>query len=383
MSDISSVLVVAGEASGDTLAARLLHEIRLLVPNLTAWGLGAARLREVGLEVLVDASTLNVSGFLEVVRHYPALRRTFDRILTRTKQSPPDVAILVDYPGFNLRLARALHKLGIPVVYYVAPQVWAWKEGRVTLLQRFVDDLIVAFPFEVEYFRRRGVKAHYFGNPHAEEHPDDAEPSQRVVTKPEGAQKPVIAYLPGSRPHEIDRHLPLMMRTAALLGSDYRHVVVRAATIDAALIDERIRGSGMEVATGARDTLRRAVAAVVKAGTSTLDSMLAGVPFVAVYATSTISYIISRLLIRVRFIAMPNILAGRSVVREYIQRRFQPDDVARHVREIIENPDVRRAIVDELASISQTLRGKNGVAKAAALIVEKYLAYPLPKGSSD
>ncbi len=364
----ADILVVAGEESGDRLGAELMSSIAGRATVQRVWGLGGHRLAATGADLLGDAARTNVSGFLEVARRYPYLRRTFEKVRARATLNRPDLAILVDYPGFNLPLARALHALHVPVVYYVAPQTWAWKEGRVATLRDAVDDLIVVFPFEVDYFSRRGINVQYFGNPHAE-----ASDIVRTSTVPGNKQGQLIAYLPGSRRSEVEHHLPLMVRIAQDIGPSYRHVIARASTIDPTSITRYTEGTPFQVVEDALSLLAEADVAVVKAGTSTLDAMLAGVPFVTVYRTSLVSYLIGRALIRVPYIAMPNLLAGRSVVNEYIQHAFVPNKVAQELRTLLTGSERRLTMIDEFARLRAALHGKGAVEGAGRFIAQKYL----------
>ncbi len=322
------------------------------------------------METIVDASRMNVSGFWEVLRRYRFLRGIFRSLLARARREPPLLAILVDYPGFNLRAARSLSRMNIPVVYYIAPQTWAWKENRVETLRRYVDELIVVFPFEVEYFERHGLRPHYFGNPMAAE--ILAEIDEVASTHGDHRQPPTIVYLPGSRRQEVERHAPLVREVVTRMGGGYRHVVARASTVSRTLLEESFAGCDIEISDDAAAALALADAALVKAGTSTLDAALAGVPFVAVYATSSLSYRVSRALIKVPFVAMTNILAGRGVVREFLQDEMTLGNVVEELERLLHDGPYRDSMLRAFTELRNSLEGRDAAKRTAEFIVERF-----------
>lgn len=362
-----SILVVAGEASGDMHAAELIAELKRRVAGLDVVGIGGERLAAEGLESIVDPSRMNVSGFLEVLGRYRFLRGAFARTVELARRLRPSLAILVDYPGFNLRLARELRALGIPVVYYIAPQVWAWKEGRVEQLRRYVDELVVAFPFEVEYFAQRGITARFFGHPLV----DIVGRAPR--REPEASLRRTITYLPGSRSHEVSRHMPLMTAVMRRLGAAYDHVVPLAPTIERRELEPFLAQATFQIDTDARAALARSDAALVKAGTSTVEAALAGVPFATYYRTSRISYEIARRFIKVPWIAMVNILAGREIVREFIQQGAEPEAMAGELRRIVEDEAYRARMLDDLSAVREVLGAPGAAARVAEFIAGRFL----------
>jgi lipid-A-disaccharide synthase len=371
-----SVLIIAGEASGDRHAARLVEEIRRLSDRVGFWGIGGDRLREQGVDTLYDAAEMNVIGFVEVVKRYRFFRSVFDTIVETARRRTPALAILVDYPGFNLRLARALHELGIPVVFYIAPQVWAWKERRVKQIRDYVDDLIVVFPFEVEYFRRHGIAARFFGHPLVEQtsRMRHAIGADAVADGERMRRMRTIAYLPGSRGEEIDRHMPVIADVIATMGNGYRHVIPLASTIARERL-ERYRGrADFEIADSAFVALAGAGAALVKSGTSTLDALLLDVPCAVFYKTSGASYRIAKRLIKVPFIAMINVLAGRRVVREFIQEEMNAPALVEELRRLLEDEGYRAGVMREMREVHEGLGDAGASERIAAFIVGNYLA---------
>jgi lipid-A-disaccharide synthase len=364
-----NILIVAGEASGDRHAARLVGAIRRERPDAEFWGIGGELLRGAGAETVVDAADMNVIGFVEVVKRYRFFRGIFDRIVQLARERRPSFAILVDYPGFNLRLAEALHAARIPVVFYIAPQVWAWKEGRVRKLRRFVDDLIVVFPFEVEYFRGHGIEPHFFGHPLV----DQIDERMRAESHQADTGRPSIAYLPGSRREEIERHMPVLCDVMADLGDGYDHLIPLATTIPRDLIESFSSRAPFRIVDASYDALRGARAALVKSGTSTIDATLLGVPFAVLYRTSSMSYQIAKRLISVPYIAMTNVLAGRAVVREFVQGDLRADLLARELRLLIADTEHRDEVMEGLREVRELLGPPGASERIAGFILGKYL----------
>ena len=374
MSSNPSVLIIAGEASGDRHAARLVEEIHRRDGRVEFWGIGGDRLREQGVETLYDAATMNVIGFVEVVRRYGFFRSVFRAIVDTARRRRPKLAILVDYPGFNLRLARSLHELGIPVVFYIAPQVWAWKERRVSQIRSYVDDLVVVFPFEVEYFHRHGIAARFFGHPLVEQTSRMRDAIGAAASGPAGDDRRTIAYLPGSRGEEIDRHMPVIAQVIATMGKGYRHVIPLASTIARAKL-ESYRGDDLfEIADSAFVALAGADAALVKSGTSTLDALLLDVPCAVFYKTSAASYRIAKRLIKVPFIAMINVLAGRRVVREFIQEEMSAPALVEELRRLLEDDAYRAKVMEEMRLVHEGLGDAGASERIATFIVDNYLS---------
>jgi len=366
-----NVLIVAGEASGDRHAARLVAAIHGQRPGIGFWGIGGDLLRREGVETLYDAAETNVVGFIEVVRRYRFFRGIFRTIAAEALRRRPALAILVDYPGFNIRLAAALHRAGIPVLYYIAPQVWAWKEGRVKKLRRFVDDLIVVFPFEVEFFTQRGLAPQFFGHPLVDQ---VAEMRDGVRRNDNAAdERRAIAYLPGSRPEEIARHMPLVSRVIELLGPSYRHVIPLATTIPRELLESHRGAASFEIVDSSHRALAGADAALVKSGTSTLDATLLDVPFTVMYRTSGLSYRIARLLIKVPYIAMTNVLAKRRIVREFIQDDVTPEGLAAELRRLLDDGEYRCEVRRGLREVRDLLGEVGATRRIAEFILGRYL----------
>lgn len=359
-----SILIIAGEASGDRHAAALVGEMLALRDDLAFWGIGGDRLRARGVETLYDAAQMNVIGFVEVLKRYRFFRSVLDTIIRTAAERRPAFAILVDYPGFNLRLARELHALGIPVIYYIAPQVWAWKERRVEDIRKYVRDLIVVFPFEVDFFAKHSITAHFFGHPLIVEDVDGDTDARSAN---------IIAYLPGSRREEIERHMPVLTDVMVALGPSFRHIIPLASTVSRDVLEPYRGRANFEIVDSAREALSIAGAALVKSGTSTLDALLLDVPCAVFYKTSTSSYHIVKWLINVRFIAMINVLAGRMIVREFIQKEMTASALLAELRALLENREYRGRVLEGMREVREGLGPPGSAARVAQFIVDRYL----------
>jgi lipid-A-disaccharide synthase len=331
----ASVLLIAGEASADLHGAKVVERLRDLAPSLSVYGVGGDRLGAAGMELVYNARDFAVVGFVEIVRHIPRLKAAMDRLVRLTAERATALAILIDYPGFNIVLAKRLKGMGVRVLYYVSPQVWAWGESRVRAIAAHVDRMAVIFAFEKDFYRERGVDVEFVGHPLLEE------PllAGALPARPRGEGPPLLGLLPGSRRQEIDRHLPAMLGAARILEREMPGLTIalgRAPGIDAALIDRAVAGSGLRVETvppeRTYDLMLRASALLVSSGTATLEAACAGAPMVVVYRMAPVSYAIARSLVKTRHIGLVNLVAGEEVVPELIQNEVSPGRLAEAAR---------------------------------------------------
>jgi lipid-A-disaccharide synthase len=366
----------AGEASGDALGSSLIEALRKKEPQIEAFGMGGPRMVAAGLRALRGASELNVVGLFEVLAHLPRLYRLLWDLQERGVKERPDVAVLIDVPDFNVRLARAFVRAKIPVVFYVGPSVWAWRSGRVERFKRLARRMLVLFPFEVEIWRSAGVDVRCVGHPFIDEIP---EPSSRALAVPKR-----VALLPGSRRSEIRRLLPIMISAAAELvrrGLAERFVLPVAPTIDASELEAEIARSPIAErielvrsvdAAPRRAAIAQSAAAIVASGTATLETALIGTPQVIVYRLSPLTWIIGKLLMKVKHLGLPNLIVGSSVVPELLQDDLQSEALAERAAEILSAPeDQERALVGLRARL-----GDRGAADRAADAVLELLRGP-------
>jgi lipid-A-disaccharide synthase len=378
------ILVSAGEASGDLYASLLVEELRRIWPEAYFFGCTGPRLRAAGVETVVDAASLAVVGLLEVVRHVPRIYGEFRKLLAAAKERRPDLAILTDSPDFHLRAARRLHEAGVPVVYLVAPQAWAWRKGRVKTMRRTLQQLLCIFPFEEEFFRNEGVRATYIGHPLAglvkpALGRDDFFKKHRLAVG-----RPLVAVLPGSRRGEAARHLPALLDAVGRLYREQALNVVLPAstTTGAGFFQERIGSSPVRVIEGESwDAMAHADVALAASGTVTVEAALLGTPMVTFYRVSTPTWVLGRMLVNVPFYSMVNLIAGRAVVPELIQSRMTGEAIAREASLLLRDPDARARMQAGLSEVREKLEGAqaaNGASRPmlrAAEILEGQVAH--------
>ena len=369
------ILVVAGEASGDQHGAALVGALQRRDPTLRFFGMGGKRLGERGVELLFGAHEVNVMGLVEVLPKIPRILRVMKGLEDAARQRRPALAILVDIPDFNLRLAKKLKAQGIRVAYYVSPMIWAWRTSRVRQIARVVDEMLCILPFEEEFYRRHGVRARFVGSPVVEQvpQPDTASAFRQQLGL---ADRPTLALLPGSRMSEIRRILPVMVESAkALLAErpDLQVVVPVAPTIERAEITSRFEGSGVTpiiVEGRAPEAVGASDAAIVASGTATLEAGLMLRPFVVVYKMSWLTYLVGRLMLKVAHVSLVNLLANKRIVPELLQHEMTAVKILAEPRRVWSDGPERTRMVTELAAVRTSLGGAGAADKAADAVLE-------------
>lgn len=367
-------LIVAGEASGDVHAAHLVDELKKIDPALTFSGLGGARMCASCVELYHDMSSLAVVGFFEVLKHYREIREIFNLVLKKIDTVKPQAVILVDYPGFNLRLAKEIKKRGIPVIYYISPQVWAWKANRVRQVARYVDKMLVLFAFEKEFYARRGVQVEFVGHPLVDVVHPTASKAEFLKTHGLSADKLTISLLPGSRQNEIRHLLPVMLEAADILHREFmqiQFIVLKAHTIDRSLLDPlcaRAACCPAIIEEKTYDGINASDLCMVASGTATLETAILGKPMVIVYKTSFLTWLLAKLLVKIPYIGLVNVVAGKRVVAECVQFQATPKRVAAEMRKILTD-EIRAAVIKEDLRNVRDLLGPPGASRRAAEII--------------
>ena len=350
-----TILMLAGEASGDQHGAGVARALKARWPGCRLLGLGGEAMRAEGVELLAHLDRLAVMGFAEVLRHLPFFLRLERRLLALLDGGSIDLVLPIDYPGFNLRMARAARRRRIRVLYYIAPQVWAWRPGRARRLAEDCDHLAVILPFEVDVFRRVGARATFVGHPlldEAVQEPDRGAFCQRWALDPD---RPILALFPGSRSQELSRHRDLFLATGRRLEStrrDLQMVWAKASSIDVSAF----AGSNLPAVEDARSLLAHAAAALVKSGTATLQAALRVTPFVTVYRTHPLTYLLARRLINIDRVALANLVAGEDVVPEVLQGSATPEHLASLLEPLLDaQSPIRHRMVQGLGRVRGAL----------------------------
>lgn len=372
-------MISCGEPSGDLYAGALAAEILTLDPSAVITGFGSDRLRAAGATLVGDFKGLSVTGILEVARVLPRIHATYRRLVAAAAANRPDVFVAIDFPDFNFRLAAAMRKLGVPVVYYISPQLWAWRTGRMKTMRRIADRVLVIFPFEAPIYEAAGVPVQWVGHPMLDV-VVDPEPRDRFLPR-HGLDpaRPVVALLPGSRRNELRAILPGLARAAVLVRErlpDTQFIVARAPHLADALFEplSRLEQNGGTPALmfhgRADDVLAAADVACVASGTATVQAALHGCPMVVVYRLSPLTYRLGRPFVHVNTFAMVNLVAGRRIVPELIQNGFTPEAVALEALRVLTDPAHRDRVRADLRQVKEALGGPGASRRAAQAVVE-------------
>jgi lipid-A-disaccharide synthase len=368
------VMILAGEASGDLHGAGVVAELKKLSPGCDLYGIGGDKMQAKGMELVFHIRELAVMGFLEVIEHLPLLRSVEKTMTALLKARRPDVVLLVDYPGFNLRFAKFAREAGVKVVYYISPQVWAWNSGRVKKMRKLIDMMLVVFPFELEIYRKQGIPVEFVGHPLLDvlQEPQDRKSfCKRYGLKEE---RPILGLFPGSRRQELERIFPAMLGAARILqhGLGVQVAVGVSPALDSEVVRSFVRGDfPVElIQNAAHDLMKNSDVALVTSGTATLETGFYQTPMVVVYRTSLVSYIIGRVLVRIKMIGLVNIVAGEKLVPELIQRKATPENMAAEAWKMLKDEGLRKDLSQKLSVVRQRL----GTPGASRRVAEKIVA---------
>jgi len=403
-----SIFISAGEASGEHYGALILASLRkrLAAAGQTAtfFGMGGARMEAAGLERIVRAEEMAVMGLTEVLRHLPHIYRELERLKQSIRERRPMVAILIDFPDLHFRVARELHRLGIPVVFFVSPQLWAWKKHRIKFVQKYIDRMLVIFPFEEPYYRERGVRAEFVGHPLAEMPPLAITRAEFAAKNGLDTSKVWIGLLPGSRAREIRDLLPEMLHAAVLLFHDWtlergnpepQFLLPLAPTLTPAqrqtvaeIVALNQENLSVHLVEDARSALFHARASVIASGTATVEAALIGNPFVVVYRVSWLTYAIAKRVVKVPHVAMANLIAGKRIVPELIQDDFSAANIVQQVERLLPDGPARQSMMEELAQVRSFLHtGRTqgteepGAIDRVAEVALELCVFPVPAGT--
>jgi len=373
------ILISAGEASGEMYGAELIEALRRRDTSIDFFGAGGERMRAAGCDIVVDARDLAVVGITEIFSHLPKILGLYKKLIRAADERRPALAVVIDSPAFNWRVARQMRRRGIPVVYYVCPQFWAWRQGRVKLLRKYVNKALVIFPFEEKFYRDRGVDATFVGHPLADLKPPAITREAYAAEYGLDPTKPWIALMPGSRRKEVRMNLPAMLEAVALLGDGYEYPLPVARTLEPLFIRESIqqhsagRDPNIHIVSEALPALHHSRAGIVASGTATVEAALMQLPFVMVYRVSPLTYALGKPRIKIAHYAMVNLIAEEEVVPELVQGKFTAENVAAELKKIIPDGEPRTRMLQRLAGVKEKLRRGTEGARPADIAAETIL----------
>jgi len=363
-----SILIVTGEASGDKHGANLVHELAEMRADISITAMGGEALQASSADVIVDNRGLAVMGLFEVIRHYPQIRQALNKVKQHLSDTKPSLVVLIDYAEFNLKVAAAAKALGIPVLFYISPKFWAWREKRVNRIKRLVDMMAVIFPFEVEFYEKHQVPVRYVGNPLAGKVVASQSKQENLKDFQLNPEHSVIGIFPGSRRSEISRLLPLYLKTRELLQTDYpttQYLLPMAPGVDKSTLEQWAASSipdeiHLIESDRVYDAMQCCDAAMVTMGTVTLESALMKMP----------SYQILSRMVRIKHLTLANIVAEKEIVKEFLQHDATPENFVTEISRILEDENYKKQMVSDLESVKQCIGEDNGSARVAELIIE-------------
>jgi len=369
------IMIVAGEASGDIYGADLVREAHKLDPELHFFGIGGQRMRETGVQTLVDSADMAVVGLVEVLKHFDVIAAAFLKLKGILRNDPPALLILIDYPGFNLRLAKVARRAGVKVLYYISPQIWAWRQGRLKKISRLVDHMAVILPFEAAFYERAGVPVTFVGHPMLDMVQVSMNREQAASSFGLDPSRKIVGLFPGSRNSEIERLLPVIIDTAKLLKKRFpgiQFVVPIASTLSRDDLAPQILAAGIEVTfthDRIHDLIRACDAVVSVSGTVTLEIALIGTPMVIIYKLSPLTYMLAKRLVKIEHIGLCNIVAGETVVKELIQHEATPARISAEMEKILDNVPYANGMKQKLSAVRSQLKRGGASANVARLAI--------------
>lgn len=363
-----SLLIIAGEVSGDIHGAHLIAALKSNDPEIELTGIGGDLMKKEGLEPVYHIKQMAFMGLVEVLKHLPFIKKVLNDMYALAESIQPAAIILIDYPGFNLRFAKKVKKLGIPVIYYITPQLWAWGKRRVHKIKKYIDKMLVIFPFEKDFYAKYAIRSEYVGHPLADSHYNDVNP--KTMT----GDKIILGLLPGSRIQEIDKLLPDMVRTAKILKSSGK--ISDALILKVNSISEHVYQSylGDEsyihlYDSSSAEFYNQIDAALVSSGTATLETAYFQVPLVIVYRVSQLTWVIANLFVNLDIVGLPNIVADKKIALELLQNSFQPETASPELERLLE-PETNSRIRNELKIIREKIGPPGASDRAAKLIID-------------
>ncbi len=366
-------MIVTGEASGDLHGAHVVEEIKKIIPNINYFGIGGKHMRHSGVHILTDVSELSVVGLVEVLKHYPRLRKILNKTKNALKQQHPDLLILIDSPDFNLPLAKTAKQYGIKVLYYISPQIWAWRKNRIKLIQKHVDMMAVVFPFEKQFYLDAGVPVEYVGHPLIKEAKATADKESFFTSMNLDPNKKLVGLFPGSRVSEIENNFPVLLETAKTLAqqrNDVQFVTPIAYTLPKGLIQQHISNSRVTIHTTSDNiynVINACDAIAAASGTVTLQITLMQTPMLIIYRISPTTYRILKRIVKFTYAGITNVIAKREIIREFIQDRATAKNITTELQKLLSDQEYVNDMKKNMTEVKDMLGEKDGSAATARI----------------
>ena len=364
------LFLIAGETSGDLHGSELIRAIKIYHPNSSFMGHGGDFMKAEGMQILEHTNSLAIMGFFEVLKHLPKMMNIMNKTIKTIERVKPDRIILIDYPGFNLRLAKRIKHLNIPITYFILPQAWAWKENRVKTMKSIIDQSLSILPFEEDWFKKRGLKTNYVGNPFCEKYHVDETSKEFYIRHNLTIEYPILLLMPGSRQQEINKHWPIFLKTAKQLKTkipSLQIIIAKAPNVEISPLPKYIK-----IETDSRKAMIVSTAALVASGTATLECAVENTPMVVCYKLSRLSWALAKYIINSKYVSLVNILANKTIVPELIQKKMNVHNLCDALTPLLnQKSNERNKMLSDLREIKELL-GKPGVyERAANLIINK------------
>ncbi len=385
MQQVKRLVIIAGEESGDLHAAAFVRELKANNPDLEISGIGGQHMQDAGVHLVSDLARYGVTGLTEVIRHLGVIKKAFDAIKAHLRSTKPDLLILVDYPGFNLRLAKfAKQELGIRVIYYISPQIWAWKAGRINTIRDCVDKMAVILPFEKKIYENAGVPVAFVGHPLVNkiQHCDDISKTRSQLGLPKN--KRIVAMLPGSRTHEIERHMPVLRDSAKMLSDqcdDLHFVIPIAGTIKPIIVDDYLKNTTIPytlINGNAVETLACSDCVVVASGTASLECALLEKPMCIIYKASFLTYLVASKLVKIKYLGLCNLLQNEMIAPELLQYDCNPTELTRVITELLSDQGISQRMIRRLKQLRLSLSTQQADCSISALIEHELQTKTIP-----
>jgi lipid-A-disaccharide synthase len=368
---------IAGEASGDLSAAHLIKEIKKLSPSIEITGIGGKKMQEAGLRIIFPAEKIGITGFFEVISKIGLLKNVFDSCIKHLDEYRPDALVLVDYPGFNLRIAKQAKKRNIPVIYFISPQVWAWGSERIESIKKYVDRMMVVFGFEEEIYKKHNVPVKFVGHPLLDIVKPQLDRNCFRKTHNISENVSLIALLPGSRNNEVQRLLPVFILSAEIIRQEIKDamfIIAKSPFLIENIYKTYLQKSKLPILlnNSTYNILNGSDVAIVCSGTATLETAIIGTPMVVAYKTSLLSFLLAKRLVKIKNMALVNVIAGKRIVPEYVQKKASAENIAKEVISILKNKEKYINIKEDLRRVKEKL-GSPGAGKRAAWEIINFL----------